>query len=277
MRFDLTGYDRRSIAVGADRRRIEVRASRTVEVQTGGDGGGGSEEKREYVRTVEKPSEVNHAKLKSYLTSDDILIVEAPLAPSSLDLGHVIHRCQSAASGYHHHHHHHHQSSSLGTCHSSSQSNTSPGTPSAGGNSSSSSSAGGIKDKYGVPIFRDEDGRRVMHLVVDVGAAFRADDVVVQVIKENRILVRAKREIRSEELKSKHKFCKEFELSEKIETQTLRGGFQNDGKLIVSAMVKISKKKKKSLLLLRANSSSSSSSSAAAAAAVEIRQSGKQH
>lgn len=274
MRFDLTGYDRRSIAVGADRRRIEVRASRTVEAETGGEGGGGgSEEKREYVRTVEKPSEVNHAKLKSYLTSDDILIVEAPLAPSSLDLSHVIHRCcHSPASGYHHHQHHHHQSSSISTCHSSSQSNTSPGTPSAGGNSSSSSAAGGIKDKYGVPIFRDEDGRRVMHLVVDVGAAFRADDVLVQVIKENRILVRAKRETRSEELKSKHKFCKEFELSEKIETQSLRGGFQNDGKLIVSAMVKISKKKKS--LLLRANSSSSS---AAAAAAVEIRQTGKQH
>ena len=40
----------------------------------------------EFVRKVEKPKEVDHTKLKSTLTTDGILVVEAPLPPATLNL-----------------------------------------------------------------------------------------------------------------------------------------------------------------------------------------------
>lgn len=227
IRFNLTEFSRKHVGVTSDGETIEVRASRMVEQDDG------TTIQKDYVRRVVKPPGVDHAKLKSYLTSDDILIVEAPLAPTSLDLTRVIQRSASAGLG----HHHHHQSSagaSLSRCHSVSPSNTtsgSPGTPSGGG-------ACVVKEKYGVPIFREEDGRRRMHMIVDIGTAFQPSDILVQVIKENKILVKAKREDKSTDRMSKNKFCKEYELSEKIETRSLKGGLQGDGKLIVSAMVK---------------------------------------
>jgi hypothetical protein len=47
---------------------------------------GATEVEREYERKIEKPKEVDAAKLKSYLTTDGILIVEAPVPPKSLNL-----------------------------------------------------------------------------------------------------------------------------------------------------------------------------------------------
>lgn len=227
IRFNLTGFSRKNISVTSDGETIEVRASRMVEQNDG------TTIQKDYVRKVGKPPGVDHVKLKSYLTSDDILIVEAPLAPTSLDLTRVIQRSASAGLG----HHHHHQSggATLSRCHSVSPSNTSgsPGTP--------SGVTSGVKEKYGVPIFREEDGRRRMHMIVDIGTAFQPSDILVQVIKENKILVKAKREDKSTDRMSKNKFCKEYELSEKIETRSLRGALQGDGKLIVSAMAKAHK------------------------------------
>lgn len=235
VQFNMAGYSRKTIIVNADGEKIRVSASRVVQLENGG-----SEERR-FTRTVEKPSEVDQAKLRSFLTIDDILIVET----ASCDVGHVIHRSRSVESGCR---------LETTTCQmsSSSSSNNSGGGSSGGGGTASSSSTG--KEKIGTAVFRDEDGRRRMHLIVDIGTAFQANDIHVQVIKENKIQVKAKRERKSSELKSKHKFCKEFELSEKIEIRSLRGGLQNDGKLIVSAFGKISKKN-----LLKSNSAGANS------------------
>ena len=41
---------------------------------------------REYVRKIEKPKDVDHTKLRSTLTTDGILVVEAPMPPASLNL-----------------------------------------------------------------------------------------------------------------------------------------------------------------------------------------------
>ena len=50
---------------------------------------------------------------------------------------------------------------------------------------SSSPAAGGpdtpSKEKIGVPIFRDDNGQRRMHLVVDLGTTFRPNEITVQV------------------------------------------------------------------------------------------------
>lgn len=59
-----------------------------------------------------------------------------------------------------------------------------------------------------------------------------------QVIKENRLVVRGRHEERTSELVSKSKYSKEFDLSERIDDQSVRGGLSQDGVLFVTALVK---------------------------------------
>jgi len=60
----------------------------------------------------------------------------------------------------------------------------------------------------------------------------------VQVIKENRIQIRAKNYEKTNERQSKNKFVEDYELGEKIETFSLQGGLTAEGKLIISAYAK---------------------------------------
>ena len=60
----------------------------------------------------------------------------------------------------------------------------------------------------------------------------------MQVIKENKIQVHAKREEKTTERLLKSKFNKEYELSEKIDTYSLTGGLTAEGRLIIAADVK---------------------------------------
>jgi len=57
----------------------------------------------------------------------------------------------------------------------------------------------------------------------------------LQVIKDNRIQVRAKHEEKTTERLCKSKFSREYELGEKIETLSLTGGLASDGRLYVGA------------------------------------------
>lgn len=59
-----------------------------------------------------------------------------------------------------------------------------------------------------------------------------------QVIKENRLVVRGRHEERTSELVSKSKYNKEFDLGERIDDQSVRGGFSQDGVLFITALVK---------------------------------------
>lgn len=59
-----------------------------------------------------------------------------------------------------------------------------------------------------------------------------------QVIKENRLVVRGRHEERTSELASKSKYCKELDLSERVDDQSVRGGFTQDGVLFITALVK---------------------------------------
>ena len=62
---------------------------------------------------------------------------------------------------------------------------------SSGTDSTASQSASGKREKIGKPVFReDEDGKRRMHLLIDVGESFRPKDIYVQAIKSNRFQVR---------------------------------------------------------------------------------------
>jgi len=59
-----------------------------------------------------------------------------------------------------------------------------------------------------------------------------------QVIKENRLVIRGRHEERTSELVSKSKYSKEFDLGERIDDQSVRGGLSQDGRLFVTALVK---------------------------------------
>lgn len=218
IRFNVSGFDLKTIRVTTDGDRIIVRATKHEEEDGDGDGSGGATVDREYCRKIQKPKEVDHTKLKSYLTVDSILIVEAPLPPTSLNLRKVIH-----SPGHSH-----------GSLASSSRSRSPSNSPGGGLESPPCS-----KDKLGVPIFREEEnGHRRMHLVVEMGAAFKPADITVQVIKENKILVKARHEEKTTERLSKNKFNKEYELGEKIETYSLTGELVGDGILLIGAFAK---------------------------------------
>ena len=207
LRFNLEGFEKKSIRVSTDVDRIIVRAQRVEEDEDG------KSVTRNYHRKIEKPKEVDLSKLKSYLTQDSILIIEAP-TPLTLNLRKFSHSPSSHGS---------YQSS-----HASSRSrspSSSPSTPKA-------------IPKYGVPNFNGKDGETVLNLIVDIGHAFKPKDITVQVIKDNRIQVKAKNEMRTSDRFAKNKYFKEWELPERIETLSLRGGLGDDGKLIVGALCK---------------------------------------
>ena len=211
IRFDVSEYDQETISVSADSDVIHVKASRKEE---------DTENKvfmREYSRKIEKPKEIDPDKLKCYLTRDDILIIEAPLPPHSLNL-----RKTTASPS--------HSSISTSSTRSRSPSN-SPHTPSG--------------TRYGSPFFTGKNCERRMNLILDIGKCFSPKDVSVQVLKENRIIIKARHEERTSERFSKDKFSKEFELTEKIDPYTLRAGLTDDGKLIVGALGKMTDASKK--------------------------------
>jgi len=74
------GFDPERLRIATDGERIIVRGTRQEENQHG------VTAEREYERKIEKPKEVDHTRLKSFLTTDGILIIEAPLPPKSLNL-----------------------------------------------------------------------------------------------------------------------------------------------------------------------------------------------
>jgi len=76
----VSGFDPERLRVVTDGERIIVRGTRLEESAHG------VTTERDYEKKIEKPREVDHTRLKSFLTTDGILIIEAPLPPKSLNL-----------------------------------------------------------------------------------------------------------------------------------------------------------------------------------------------
>jgi len=117
LRFDLNGFDHKSVRVSADSDRITVRALKLDDPIGGGEmvqkdlgtetvvassanggatagaagvgttssssGSSFSSAAKEYCRKIEKPRDVDHNKLKSRISSDGILLIQASLTSSS--------------------------------------------------------------------------------------------------------------------------------------------------------------------------------------------------
>lgn len=177
---------------------------------------------RTYERKIQKPKEVDAGKFKSYLTSDHVLIVEAPLRGRSSY--HDLRRPSPASSA-----HFSAIGSAVGLNHSPAGSRSPSNSP---GQETPS------KDKIGVPTFREENGQRRLILLVDMGGIFKPQDITVQVIKDNKIWIWAKHEEKTMERLTKSKFSKEYELGEKIEIHSVTGVLAPDGRLSVGAYAK---------------------------------------
>lgn len=194
----------------------------------------GKPQEVEFQRKIEKPKEVDHTKLKSFMTTDGILIIEAPLPPKTLVLRRTTSNHPSpsklAQTGSNA------AVAALGSSNISIRSGSLPPSP-------TNCSSPFRLEKRGVPCFHDdEDGegnvRRKMNLVLDIGHAFGPKEITVLIIKDNLLRVKARHEERTPEKLSKNKFTKDYELSERIETYSLRAGFTNDGKVVVCALIK---------------------------------------
>ncbi len=211
LRYDVEGFIESSITVACEGDRIIVKAKKLEP------GTGDTTTEKEYSRKIEKPLDVDPEKLKCHLTSDSVLIVEAPLPPKSLNIR------KTSASPSH---------SSYSSSRSRSPSN-SPHTPKANNTAASKEAP-----KVGIPHFAGAPEERKMTLLVDIGHTFKPREITVQVINNLRLQVKAKHEERTSERFSKSKFSKEFELPEKIEPFSLRAGLTEEGRLLVGALGK---------------------------------------
>ena len=209
--FDVQNYERESIKVSMENDTICVWAIRMEEDDNG------EMKEREYYRKIQKPNEVDSEKMHCTLTKDQVLILDAALPPHTLNFQRKISSSPS------------HSTHSCSSSRSRSPSN-SPRSP--------NSNINVAINKPGQPVFGGQPAERRMNLVVDIGKFFKPREITIQVVNSSRIQVRAKHEERSAERFTKNKYQKEWELTEKIEAYTMRGGLTEDGKLIVGALGK---------------------------------------
>ena len=178
LRFDVSGFDDDEIAVTTDGDRIIVRATTTPSDDDDG-------RRREYVRKIEKPKDVDHTKLKSTLTTDGILVVEASMPPSTLNL-----RKSSPASSTRSSANHNGATAASGSTASLplSKSSSRAGSPAPTQQTPPQSSIC-PRELLGVPVIREVDGRRRLSLIIDIGTTFTPKEITVFIIKEARLQV----------------------------------------------------------------------------------------
>lgn len=218
LRFDLSRFDPQTVRVVADTARITVQARRYADEE---DGGSNAAE-RQFERRIQKPRSADHTKVRAYLCADGVLVVEAPVMSRRQRRSIREGRMSRSLS----------QTSHLSRKSKSSHDSRSPSYGSPAGTPSS-------REKVGVPVFKtDNKGVRRLQLIVDVGSPFTPEDIIVQVIKENKIQVMAKHKFQTNDRILKSKFFKEYDLGEGIETYSLAGGLTPDGRVIVRALAK---------------------------------------
>ena len=88
-----------------------------------------------------------------------------------------------------------------------------------------------------IPFIKATDLGQVMHINVEVGRVFRADDVVVKLRGTDKLIVTASRDEETEHNTLTASLKREFKLSRKILPHSLRAGLTQEGILNVTAMV----------------------------------------
>lgn len=94
------------------------------------------------------------------------------------------------------------------------------------------------EEPLNTPVVKlSDDGGKTLHLLAEVGRVFHADDVIVQLKGNDRLLVSADRKEDSRLGKLSASLSREFLLPFPIEPRTLKAGMTTDGLLKVSANV----------------------------------------
>ena len=204
LRFDVKDFDKSAVSVVRESDRLIVGAFIPDEEAPEG--------KENFVRKIKLPHDVDPSEIKSYLTKDRILTIEAPSSRKTVPCTKTV---TPNASPMH-----------LST------------SKSAYSVSSMGSAAKPSLPKTNLPTFNKINGVKHLLLVVQVGTEFDPRDVLVQANSASSIKVKAKHTEVTKERYSKHKFHRDYELPEKIEPISLRAGLRTDGLLIIAALGK---------------------------------------
>ena len=181
LRFDVKEFDRKTLQVVVESERIIVRATKIEDCFVNDSVGNAKVEKVEkrYVRKILKPREVDPKKVKSTLTSDGILTIESSLPPRTLNLNKQLPYVSPSHSSQD----------------SSKSPSNSPNTPPNAMTSSTISSASTNASTSGVSVivepatFEEREGVKYFSMVITIGPHYKPKDIIVQAIKDNRILV----------------------------------------------------------------------------------------
>lgn len=213
MSFDVKDYDAEDISVTVEDQTMIVRATHRSEKD-------GAVSVKEFSRKIKIPPEVDPEKLTSTLSSDGILTVEAPVPPAYQ----AVEGC-SAASPYQALQGQQSQNGAAASLRSTE-------VPAV----AASSVAPPLLD---TPVFSWDQvaGRRKLNLLLEVGAPYTAEDVVVK-LDGRRLIVEATHAQKFQGRTSKTSMQRDFDLAEDIDIETIRALLQSNGQLSVTAYVK---------------------------------------
>ncbi len=161
---------------------------------------------REFKRQFDIPKHVDGQKLQSTLSKDGILQIEAPVpAPAYKQIS------QMAPSSY--------MSPIRSLVHSSSPFESA------------------VPQEYrSGPVLTEQDGQKIMKIIVDIGSEFKAEDISVKTI-DRKLVVSARHEEKSAGRSSIREFNREFELPGDVDPSLVTASMTDDGKLQVEAPI----------------------------------------
>jgi len=163
--------------------------------------GGDKSVSREFSRQVDIPPNIDPKSLRSTLSKDGILQVEAPVSAPAYE------RIREASAG--------------------------------GGISPrlfSASPAPAALTSAGSGTVSDRDGTQIFRIAVDVGAEFDPADLTVKTV-DKKLVVHARHEEKAPGRTSCREFNREFDLPDAVDPQAVTASMAPDGRLIIEAPI----------------------------------------
>lgn len=163
--------------------------------------------RREFNRQIDIPQNVDPKTLRSTLSKDGILQVEAKVSAPSYE----------------------------NTRHRTISSSTSSSGSSSAGRGMASPVPGAAATSAGRSV-TERDGTQIFRISVDVGAEFTPDELSVKSV-DQRLLINARHDETIAGRTSRREFSREFELPDAVDPETLTASLPGDGRLVVEAPI----------------------------------------
>ena len=94
-----------------------------------------------------------------------------------------------------------------------------------------------LSEQLNVPVIRDGEVGKMLHLLVEVGCVFKANNVIVKLNGKHKLLVLAERKEETGHQRLSAALTREFNLSRPIYPHSLKAGLTHDGILKVTARI----------------------------------------